>query len=121
MNSFCETYALSSLLKEPICYKNPQNPLCMDLILTICPYSLQNSCVIRTGSSDFHKTTVTVMKSTYEKLKVEITNYRDYKNFCNDRFRQIHLEKLSTKSINTTCINTLNIFVPSKEKILKRK
>ena len=43
------------------------------------------------------------MKTTYEKLKPRIVNYRDYKNFCNDTFRQMFLEKLSTKNINTNC------------------
>ena len=30
---------LSSLIKEPTCYKNPQNPSCIGLILTNSPYS----------------------------------------------------------------------------------
>ena len=29
----------SSLIKEPTCYKNPQNPSCIGLILTNSPYS----------------------------------------------------------------------------------
>ena len=86
MKSFCESYTLSSLIKEPTYHKNPQNPSCIDLILTNNPYSLQNSCTIETGLSDFHKMTVTVMKTTYEKLKPRITNYRDYKNFRDDTF-----------------------------------
>ena len=65
MKAFCESYNLSSLIKEPTCYKNPQNPSCIDLILT----NLKNSCMIQTGLPDFHKMTVTVMKKTYEKLK----------------------------------------------------
>ena len=65
MKSFCESYTLSSLIKEPICHKNPQNPSCIDLILTNSPYSFQNSCAIETGLSDFHKMAVTVMKTTY--------------------------------------------------------
>ena len=103
MKSFCETYTLSSLIKEPTCHKNPQNPSCIDLILTNSPYSFQNSCAIETGLSDFHKMTVTVMKTTYEKLKPRITNYRDYKNLCNDTFRQKLLENLATENINTNC------------------
>ena len=67
------------------------------------PISFQNSCMMETGLSDFHKMTVTLMKITYKKLKFKINNYRDHKNFCNNRFRQILLEKLSTESINTTC------------------
>ena len=47
--------------------------------------------------------TVTVTEITQEKLKHTITDYRDYKNFCNDRFRQILLEKLCTENISTSC------------------
>ena len=126
MKSFCESYTLSSLIKEPTCYKNPQNPSCINLILTNSRYSFQNSFAIETGLSDFHKMTVTVMKTTYEKLKPRITNYRDYKNFCNDTFRQKLLEKLATESIKTNCtglekflqicVNTLNNLAPCKKK-----
>ena len=70
--------------------------------------------------------TLTVVKITYEKLKSKITNYRDYKNFFYDRFRQILLEKLSTENINATyigiemflriCINKLNMLAACKKK-----
>ena len=72
MKTSCESYALSRLIKEPTCYKNTQNPSCIDLILTNTansPHNFKNSCVIVTGLSDFHMMTVTVMKTTYEKLK----------------------------------------------------
>ena len=77
MKAFCESYNLSSLIKKPTCYKNPQNSSCIDLILSNSPYSIQSSCVTETSLSDFHKTTVTVMKTTYEKLKPRTVNYRD--------------------------------------------
>ena len=103
MKTFSECYTLSSLIKEPTCYKNPQNPSCINLILTTIPYSFQNSCVTETGFLDFHMIHVTVMKTTYENLITRIINYRDYKFFCFDTFRQILVEKLSTKNINTNC------------------
>ena len=65
--------------------------------------NFQSSCVIETGLSDFHKMTVTVMKTTYEKLKLKIVNYRDYKNFCNETIPLIILEKLTEENINTNC------------------
>ena len=30
---FCEIYILRSLVKEATCFKNPENPLCINLIL----------------------------------------------------------------------------------------
>ena len=71
--------------------------------MTNGPDSFEISCVIETDLSDFHKITITVMKTTNETLKPKITNYRDYKNFCDDRLRQILLEKLSTENTNVTC------------------
>lgn len=43
------------------------------------------------------------MRETYEKLKPKISNYRDCKNFCDNRFWQILLDALFTENINTTC------------------
>ena len=57
---FCDTYDLRSLITEPTCYKNPENPTCIDLILANDPFSFQNSCVLGTGLSDFQKITVTI-------------------------------------------------------------
>ena len=68
MSVFSETYNLKNLIKEPTCYKNPNKPSCIDLMLTNIPWSLKHSCVIETGLSDFRRMTVTVMKATFEKL-----------------------------------------------------
>ena len=43
-------------------YKHPEKPSCTDLILTNCLRSFQNSCVIETGLSGFHKMVTTAMK-----------------------------------------------------------
>ena len=34
MKSFCETYNLPNLIKQPTCYKDLDNPTRVDLILT---------------------------------------------------------------------------------------
>ena len=72
MSVFCDTYNLKSLIKEPACYKNPENPSCRDLILTNSPKCLQSSCVVETGLSDFHRMTVTVMKTNFKKFQPRI-------------------------------------------------
>ena len=48
MKISCESYGLKNLIKVPTCYKNPQNPSCIDLILTNSPLSFQSSVVIKT-------------------------------------------------------------------------
>ena len=88
MEDFCLNYNLSNLIKEPTCFKNPENTSCIDLMLTNFPKGFQNSMAIETGLSDFHKMTVTVMKSHYKKQKPKIICYRKYTNCSTDLFRE---------------------------------
>ena len=60
MKAFCDYYNLISLIKQPTCYKNPNNPTCIDLILSNTSRNFQSTCVIETGLSDFHLMTLTV-------------------------------------------------------------
>ena len=69
---------LKTLIKRKSCFKSPENPTCIDLILTNSPRSFQNSSVFETGLSDFHKLTITVLKQYFPKLKPKVANYRDY-------------------------------------------
>ena len=39
LSEFCDTHDLKSLIREPTCYKNPENSSCIDLILTNRPCS----------------------------------------------------------------------------------
>ena len=64
--AFCKTYGLKNLITVPTCYKNSQNPSCIDLILTNSHLSFQSSDGIETGLSGFHKMTVAVIKTTFE-------------------------------------------------------
>ena len=70
-------------MKQPTCFKNPENPSCIDLFLTNRPRSFCSSYIIETGLSDFHMMIVPVMKMHYRKLPPKIINYRDYKKFSN--------------------------------------
>ena len=92
VKAFCDNF-LTSLIKQPTCYKNPNNLTCIDLILSNTSRSLQNTCVIETGLSDFHLMTLTVMKKIFRKFQPRLINYRSYKNFSNEAFRECLLEK----------------------------
>ena len=85
------------MINKPTCYKNPGKPTFTDLILTNCPRSFQNSCVIEIGLSDFHKMIVTVMKTSYRKIEPRVRNYRDYKSFSYEGFRESLFEILKEK------------------------
>ena len=46
VKNFCSSYNLTSMINRPTCFKNPENPSCIDLILTNCPRRFQNYCAI---------------------------------------------------------------------------
>ena len=129
MESFCESFRFKSLIKDPTCFKNPENPSCIDLILTNSPYSFQHSCVIETGLLYFHKMIVSVLKTTFQKLKPKIVHYRDYTKFSNDDFRKKLLTNLSLENINTNSnslerflqisVNTPEQMAPTKMKYIR--
>ena len=128
MKDFCNSYGFKSLIKVPTCFKNPENPSCINLILTSNPLHFPNSGVVETGLSDFHKMIVTVMKTTNQKLDPKITHYRDYNTFCNDNFREHLLSALVMENLDTNnglekvlvvCVKTLDRFVPYKTKYLQ--
>ena len=81
-------------VKVPTCFKNPNNPSCVDLMLTNKPMCFQNTVTLETGLSDFHKMTLTVMKYYFKKQEPIIVNYRDYKKISNDIFQQEVLSEL---------------------------
>ena len=58
LKDFCNLYLLKNLIKKPTCFKNPENPRTIDLILTNRPRSFCNADTLETGLSDFHKLTL---------------------------------------------------------------
>ena len=78
ISDFMSTYNLKSLVKQKTCFKNPDNPSCVNLILTNSPRSFQVSSVFEAVLSDFHKLTITVLKQYFPLPKPKIVNYRDY-------------------------------------------
>ena len=128
MKNFCDSYGFKSLIKVPTCFKSPENPSCIDLILTNNPLSFQNSGVIETDLSDFHKIIVKVMKTTNQKLDPKMTHYRDCNTFCNDNFREHLLSALFMENLDRydgleklleVCVKTLDRFAPYQKKYLR--
>ena len=100
MKDFCLNYNLKSLICVPTCYKNPDNPCCIDL-------------------SNFHKMTVAVMKTSFQKLKASVIIYRDYDSFCNEVYRDNLTEELSKQKFLDTCRVVLDRQAPRKKKYLR--
>ena len=99
MKLFCSSDNLKNLINEPTCFKNMDNPSCIDLALTNKSRSFQKSSVIETGLSDFHRLTMTIMNTNFQKQTSKILSYRNYKNFENECFKNELLHKLNMISI----------------------
>ena len=86
MRDFCHVYNCQNIIKDKTCLKNTHNPSCIDLFITNRPKSFQNSTVIETGFSDFHKISLTVMKVFYKKQRPKNVRYQNYRKFGNEIF-----------------------------------
>ena len=84
--TFVEIYKLRNLVEQPTCFKSPENPECIDLMLTNKPLGFKNTYVIEIGLSDFHKMIVAVMKMHFPKMNPQIVSYWNYKDFHNETF-----------------------------------
>ena len=120
-------YSLRNLVKQETCFKNPENPSSIDLILTKSPRSFQNNNLFKKGRSDFHKLTTTVLKQYFPKLKPKVVNYRDYRKFRNEEFRAQLDNEILKHDINSMeyqhflsiFIEILNKHTPMKQKYLR--
>ena len=87
IENFCGTYHLHNLIKDPTCFKNPDQPSCIHLLLKNFLKSFLESQTLEIILSDFHKLTLTVLKIHFKKQKPLVVTYRGYKNFSNETFR----------------------------------
>ena len=128
LQTFCKFCSLHSLIKQTTCFKNPENPSCIDLILTSKPRFFETKGDIETGLSDFHKMTVSVLKMHFLKLSPNVINYRDFKKIDNERFtdslhytlreEQIDYSKKPDKFFEISR-NFLNKHAPRKKKYIR--
>ena len=98
IQSFCENYGLKNLIRQPTCYKNPSNPSCANLILTNVPRRFQSTSVVETGLSGIHLMTLTVMRKRLKKHQSKTINYRSYKSFSNEKYRDTLINNLSEEN-----------------------
>ena len=107
------------MIDQPTCYKNPDRPTCIDLILTNRLYFFQKNNVFETGLSDFHKMVVTDLKMEFQKLKPHVVASCDYKHFDNEKFRsdiQSFASEKNLKCFKETVFCIFNIHAPIKRK-----
>ena len=127
LNDFSKVNNLKSLNKEPTCFKNPNNPSCINLFLKNCSRYFQNTSTIDTGISDFHKLVVTVLKMFFKKQKLEISHQRNYKTFNKQSFRieldkelaKIDLNNSELAKFHNEFLSVLNKHAPIKYKYIQ--
>ena len=126
MKNFCDIYHLRNLANVPTCYKNLLKPSCIDIFLINCSRSFQDTQVIQTGLSDFHKMNITVLKMFFSKQKHGTVFFRNYKKFDNPAFREALNRKLRKYDLNNIeydtfqeiIVSLLKVYAPLKKKYL---
>ena len=88
---------MKSLNKESTCYRNPNKPSCIDLILTNSPRSFLNTETHFTGQSDCHKSILPLFKTTFFKIEPKKMMYRDFKK----NFDTLDVNKITDKQNNS--------------------
>ena len=126
MSEFCQRYNLHNLINEPTCYKNPNNPSSIDMILTNQINNFKNFKTIETGLSDHHKMIITMMKTKFKKKEPKIVKYRSYKHFDDNIFREELKNALQNTDkemnydvFNRTVITLLDKHAPMKKKFIR--
>ena len=126
LRNFCHLYKLKNLVREPTCFKNPCNLSCIDLFLTNISRGFQDTQVIETDLSDFHKMNLTVLKMFFTKQKHETIFYRNYKKFDNLKFKEAlnrelmkhDLNNIDYENFHEIVLSILNAQAPLKKKYL---
>ena len=127
LRNFCDLYKLKNLVREPTCIKNPDNPSYINFFLTNCSRGFQDTQVIETGLSDFHKINLTVLKICFTKQKNETIFYMNYTKFDNFKFKEALNRKLMKHDLNNTeyenfheiMLSIFNVHAPLKKKHLR--
>ncbi len=127
LKSFLTQHNSSNLVKDNTCFKSVDNPSCIDLFITNSQRSFQNTKVLNVGCSDFHKMAITVMKTTFAKLKPKEVTYRNYKEFDDNNFKNDLINELSiNRQSNEKCeifegifLKVLDKHAPLKTKIIR--
>ena len=125
IDDFLYEFSARNLVKEPTCFKSQDNPSCIDLFLTNSSTSFQCTQTVSTGLSDFHKMIVTVLKSTFPKVKPKIVLYRDYSKFITSKFHSDIRDELHNRKVKDyglleeVFVGVLNKHAPYKKKLIR--
>ena len=122
LQEFLAEHNARNLVKDKTCFKNLDNQSCIDLFLTNCNLSFQNTTAFVSGLSDVHRMVVTVFKTTFPKAPPKIIEYRNYKQFIQADFQYELKEKLmSEEEIDYSNFERIFLEVLNKHAPIKKK
>ena len=122
LSEFLELNSLFNHVKEKTCWKSTSGS-CIDLIITNRRYCVMNTGTVETGLSDHHLLIYTMLKTKFEKLPPKIIEYRlwkffDYNLFKNDLSHAFDCVDTYT-NFEETFTRILDKHAPRKTKILR--
>ena len=122
--TFLHQHELTSINSNPTCYKNPNNPSFIDLILTNSPKSFFKTETVFTGLSDFHKLVLSVFKLHFSKAKAKEISWRNFRDFKENSFNRDLQNRLSAQSVEKYApfekvfLDILNDHTPFKKNVV---
>ena len=108
LKDLLDVYNLTNKVSGPTCFKNPENPSSIDVILCNCPCRISsclNECI---GVSDCHNITVAASKMFAPKLPPKQIIYRSYKNYNEEDY---------IKDLQETPFQVADIFNDEEDKL----
>ena len=82
----------------------------IDLVFTSSNQSVQNSQAVETGLSNFHKMTITVLKTYFKQKKPITVTHRNHENCFNDIPRQLIFDEFAKMQVCNKMLPLQNHF-----------
>ena len=115
-----------NIVKEKTCFKNMENPSCIDLLLTNSVYAFQQTNNTCAGLSGYYKLVLTVLKTTAPRSQPTEITYTDYKQLYSLKFKNELKNVLILKESIDSCtkfdeqfLKVLNSNATLKKKLLR--
>ena len=115
----------TSISRYPTCYKNPNNPSCIDHILTNSPKSFFKTETVFTGLSEIHELFLSVFRLHFSKAEAKGDIKQEfYRDFKEDNFNRDIQNRLSAEFVEEYApfekffVDALNKHAPLKKKVV---
>ena len=105
LTNFLDSNNLTNLIKTNTCFKGKGSSI--DLILTNRKYSFKNTSSYETGLSDHHHMIYIMLKSSFVNIEPKQLNYKEFKNFSFEIFKEDLSEALTSLPIHMKFLKML--------------